>query len=550
MKKDTIYIDIEDEITTITEKLQSAHSEIVAMVLPKHCAVLQSAVNMKILNKTAKDVGKRVVLITSEASLLPLAGSAGLYVAKTLQSKPYLPELPVVEEPVTAISTAQDMPQLDKSKPIGELAVAAGGVAVNDEAPIELGDEASDEKTTKTAKKNRKLKVPNFDKFRLWLFLSILAVALLIAGGVYAAAAMPKAMVTITTENKTVTVKTTLTGSLEAKTVDITNKIAPAQVKTIEQPVTKKFTATGKKDVGNKASGKVIFYNCSKDDKLGDIDRTVPTGTGVSASGLTFITQKEVVVKPSTFIGNNCLMNKPSEEVSVVAQFGGDKYNVSARDYDVAGFASMTAADEDGMGGGTTKLVTVVSQTDCDTAKNELLNTKTDDYKNQLAAQLSTVGLLPIRDTFVSATGAFSCNPEVDKEAAESTATLQFKLTMSGVNITSLEKIVQTEVNKQLKGTQSIFDTGVKTAVINVTEKKPNGDIVFAMQTDAQTGIKKDAEAVAKLIAGKKYGESLTTLKAQAGVADAKINYSPFWVTKTPKDVKRISVDFIDNGSN
>ena len=53
---------------------------------------------MKILQRTTDDAGKNVVLITSEASLLPLAGAAGLYVAKTLQSKPVVPEAPETDE--------------------------------------------------------------------------------------------------------------------------------------------------------------------------------------------------------------------------------------------------------------------------------------------------------------------------------------------------------------------------------------------------------------------------------------------------------------------
>ena len=103
MKKDVIYVDVDDEITSITDKIISAKATLVALVLPKRCPVLQSSVNMKILQRTTGDAGKNVVLITSEASLLPLAGAAGLYVAKTLQSKPTIPKAPVPEEAVVRL---------------------------------------------------------------------------------------------------------------------------------------------------------------------------------------------------------------------------------------------------------------------------------------------------------------------------------------------------------------------------------------------------------------------------------------------------------------
>src|SRR5436190_627808 len=94
--KQTIYIDVDDEITSIVEKVRDADHKILALVLPKRMATLQSIVNMKLLKRTAEDANKKIVLITSEAGLLPLAGAVKLHVAKTLQSKPAIPPPPEV----------------------------------------------------------------------------------------------------------------------------------------------------------------------------------------------------------------------------------------------------------------------------------------------------------------------------------------------------------------------------------------------------------------------------------------------------------------------
>ena len=550
MKKDTIYVDLDDEITTITDKVQSSKEKVVALVLPKHCAVLQSAVNMKILNKIAADNGKRVVLVTSESSLLPLAGAAGLFVAKSLQSQPYLPDVAGGEEPITTIDEKDDNTEVDMSKSVGELAVAAGmadeSLPDDDEAPIELGQESIEEEVgdkKASQKGDKKLRVPNFEKFRLWLVIVIVLIFGLIGGGIYAAKAMPKATVTVITQNQTVAVSLTATASLTAKTLDLENKIVPGEVKTVDQAVTRKFQATGEANIGNKATGKVIFYNCSKEDKLGDIEQTVASGTGISNGGFTFITQASVTVQPSGFNGDTCKYDKPSAEVDVTAQSGGDSYNLSPRDYSVSGWGSMTATDGDGMGGGTNNIVTAVSQSDCDTAKNALLETKTDDYKNQLSAQLSTAGLLPLRETFTATPGEVTCSPAVGAQASESTASLTLKMTMTGANITALDQLVKAEVIKQ-DNQQSIFDTGVRSAITSVKEKQASGDVVFTLQANAQTGIQQDSQAIAKLIVGKKYGESLSIIRSQSGVSDVRIKYSPFFVTITPNKLERISVNF------
>src|SRR3954469_19623116 len=92
--KDTIYIDVDDEITSIIDKVETSSSKVVALVLPKRAASLQSIVNMKLLKRSADTADKNVVLITSEQALIPLAGAAGLHVAKNLQSKPEVPDSP------------------------------------------------------------------------------------------------------------------------------------------------------------------------------------------------------------------------------------------------------------------------------------------------------------------------------------------------------------------------------------------------------------------------------------------------------------------------
>lgn len=201
------------------------------------------------------------------------------------------------------------------------------------------------------------------------------------------------------------------------------------------------------------------------------------------------------------------------------------------------------------MAGGTNNIVKVVSASDCESAKNEVLNTKTDGYKTELTTQLLAAGLTPLPDTFNAEPGKVTCNPDVNAEASEATASVTFKVSMMGVNTAALEQLVQTEVGKELQSGQSIFDAGIKTATLTVKERKTNGDAVFTLQTDAQTGIKQDPDAIALSIAGKKRGETTAILQAQPGVKDVKIEYSPFWVGGTPKNVKHITITFVSNGS-
>jgi hypothetical protein len=544
MKKDVVYIDNDDEIASITDKVQSSPEKIVALVLPKRCTVLQSSVNMKILNKAANDEGKKVVLITSEAGLLPLAGAAGLFVAKTLQTKPAVPAAPQIDDAIESVveaeADAETEPQLDETKSIGEL---AGDTPEDDDAPIELGDDPEVEKETekpKKEKKDKKLAVPNFDSFRVKLFAVIGGIILLIVLWFVLFNVLPKANVIVKIQYKSIPVTLSATGSTTATTTDTKAGTVPEQVKTLDKTETKKFSATGEKDNGTKATGKVSFsIPCSS---VSGAPPTIPAGTGVSSGGLTFITQDSSSLTTPSFSGGCKFVGG---DVSVIAQNAGDKYNVnSGRTFTVAGFASVTGTNSTGMGGGTSKIIKVVSASDCDNAKNELLNANTDANKAELESQLKAAGQTPLSDTFAKTSGTATCTPGVDQEATESTATAQLKFTMIGVSTEGLNQLIDAQIQSQLGPNEKIYDNGLSTGKITIKEKKPNGDVAFEFTGTAKVGVKQDSQVIAQTVAGKKYGDSVSAVKGLSGVSDVTITYSPFYVRSTPKDLKKITVTF------
>jgi hypothetical protein len=132
--KETVYIDVEDEITSIIDKVEASKSKIVVLMLPKRATTLQSVVNMRLLKRSADHAKKNLVLVTNESALLPLAGAAGIHVARDLKSAPTIPDSPLVQddatEPPLPAEGDEDEPdgqpaKLDYKRSIGELAAAA-----------------------------------------------------------------------------------------------------------------------------------------------------------------------------------------------------------------------------------------------------------------------------------------------------------------------------------------------------------------------------------------------------------------------------------------
>lgn len=543
--KDTIYVDIDDEITSIIDKLKSSDKKIVAMVLPKRAAVLQSVVNMKLLKRTADDTKKNLVLITSEASILPLAGAVGVHVAKTLQSKPAIPTAPKPNtKPISVSSDDVEDVEIDETKSVGELAEETIEVD-NDDKPEETAAAAA--AATKASGK-KKIKIPNFDKFRVKVVLGVLALILLITGWFFATQVMPKARVVIKTDSSTIESELKTTASLTATEVSEDGSVVPAVLKEVKKTDTETIPTTGQIDRGEKAKGSVTLKNCSATD--GPV--TIPAGTGVSNSNLTFITDESVTLPASIKTGGSGTCITPTEDVPVTAQNGGDRYNISGdRTFSVAGYSGVSGVDSSAMSGGTSNIVKIVAQKDIDDARQKLQD-RSDAARDGLLADMEAEELIGLRETFTTkGEPVVTPVPKVNEEGASLTLTVVTTYTLMGVEKEDLKGLVEKNVDgKYDKSKQVILDNGLDEARVVLDEKKPNGDAVVTIRTQVQAGPQLDEEAIKKEIAGKKKNQSITLIQNRPGIKEAQITYSPFWVSATPKKTSKITVVFEQNNTN
>ena len=346
-QKDIIYIDVDDEITSVIDKLQSSKHKIVALVLPKRAAMLKSVVNMKLLKRSSDESDKNIVLITSEAGLLPIAGSVGVHTAKTLQSKPTIPPAPVLEPHIKDDEVEMDDSQLDKSKPIGELA----GTADNDVDEVidvdndQKSNSASDKKSSK--KGDKKLKIPNFNKFRIWLIIGATLFIGLIIFWFFAVKVWPSANIVIKTESSKFDKEVVVLANPDVKDVDLEKSIIPAKVEELRKTDTEKVVATGEKNLGDKATGSLTLINCIDDGKK----HTIPAGTSFSRDNKVFATTE-------------------------VVELGKALYSA--------------------MTGGTDKIVKVVSAKDVEDGKQKIIQRNTTSATEELELKIKNQGFRPL----------------------------------------------------------------------------------------------------------------------------------------------------------
>jgi hypothetical protein len=552
-KKDTIYVDIDDEITGIIDKVRGSSAKVTALVLPKRAGVFQSIVNMKLLKRAADEADKNLVLITSEAGLLPLAGAAGVHVAKTLSSKPEIPMAPKLEDAsedaIDEAGNAQPTPQDGTSQPPAD----TGGVETlqldDDELPA---DAAADAKTPPAAKKPSAAKsakdkgkkgfnIPNFSKFRKKIIFGGIILLLLIIGIILGLIILPKATINIKTDAQNVPVNLNLNLSTTATQLDdsSTTPTLPAKLASEQKTYTQQVPSTGQKNHGNKASGQVTITNCVDSGSA----VTLPAGTGFSSSGNTYISQQSVTIPGSKFQGRSGPCDNTGKAAVIInAQSGGSAANMPAgASFSISGGPSGLTAQGGTISGGTDNIVKTVNENDINNAKAKIA-TNDNLEKQSLKDNLKKDGYFAITSTFSSGTPNTTQSAQVGDVANNVTVTEVITYTMFGAKEKDLNAVVDAAVKNQVDTSkQVILSRGLNQAVFGVDSSNGSG-AQLTLQTTAEVGPDLNINNIRQSALGKKPADVKSEVGSNPDITDVKVTLSPFWVSSVPKKESKVKV--------
>lgn len=564
MNKDVIYIDVEDDITAIIGKVKDAKEKIVALVPPKRVGVLQSAVNLRLLARAASQSDKHLVLITSNAALGALAAAAKVPVAKNLQSKPEIAEISALD-----IDNGDDV--IDGAQlPVGDHArigdeSGLGTVSFANSAIDEAVRENAAEQVTRATppapgqiprkpKAKSGISVPNFNDFRKKMIIIIAAAVLLIGFLVWAIFFAAKATVIITarTTESSANAKVTL-GS------DLGTSFSASTIKTVVQQTKKEgsveFTATGKKEVGEKSQGQVVFKNCEDDEPI-----AIAAGTALTVNGRNYLTQSAVTVPKGSGGFGGCSTPGTSTPVAIAAENIGGEYNTPKNTtFTVAGHATVSATNyfnavaSTDITGGSKKEVKVVSASDIQAAIDELSSKSTDAVKKQLAGQFNDTFTV-LDQSFKTDRGTPQSSPAVDQEVSDGTKpklTTTITYSLSAVAKSDIDRFLSDYFKKQIEGQSDrrVYENGSKNATFTSIAPTETGFTANVVST-AKIGPKINDEEIKEAAKGKRFGDIQAEIESIQGVDDVDVKFWPFWVSSAPNDTKKISIDFKLNESN
>lgn len=536
MAKEVIYLDIKDDVTSVIDKITKVNQKIIALVPPKQAGILQSAVNLRLLAKTAKAQAKVLVIITNQEALVRLSAMAGIPVAKTLTSKPNMPEIPALK--VDGEDDIIDGTML----PIGELAGMPPAKSAAVKSDANKTDAAGLSTTSDTAVTSAKLvpakiKVPNYDKFRKKMFLVGVGGVVLVSFLVWALVFAPRAEISFETTSRAINLSSSVSLVDKADKINLANNLIHAQTQTSTRKRAFEFAATGEKEIKTKAHGELIISKMQGTDPV-----RIPAGSVfTSKSGLKFHNVAEAVVPGAKYTNGGQVVPVPIR-VAVQAVATGEQYNIAPQIYS-HGFSDPIAVSGKQMSGGMEKAVKVVTQTDLDKAKEELIKDTHDNAIKELRNKFDS-SMLIVNESLQIKEEEVVASSKVNEEAKDGKARLEQAINyrIMGISRKNLAAYLEHLVFKDSQNQQvKVYDPGldeIKFADFVVGAERTS----MRVMAQAKIGPKIDKDDVKRQVAGKTLGEIQSHYGSMEGVKEVRVDFSPFWVKSVPTNHQKITV--------
>lgn len=591
MNKDVVYIEPEEDITDIIGKIEGSKSKIVALVPPKKAGVFRSIVNIKLISKTATNADKTVVLVTTDPSIIKLAAATKMPVTKDLKSAPKVPEpdeeiaeedenTEVVDVDEEAEEEEEEKKEEDKKEEPEEDKEESEDESKDKEEDKEKEEEKDDdsdkkedkkedEKADKPKKKNKLAESKNpvlkwigtHQKLSIGIGVGFVLFILVL---IWMFAIAPAVTITLKLE--------TLTGNF-SENISFTDKLAEENVtegkfyieeKKIEEKTEVEFEATGKKNIGEKATGKLTVYHLFKSGK-GNV--TVAAGTKFTYNNkLVYVATEDTAIswggkdsecknKSDDNIGSEgCYIYK---DINVRAAEPGAGYNIAATGKDGWGANStVVIVSSSAMAGGTDKEVTVVQQSDVENAIKELSNaanssasnsddkdsksTKTQTIKEKLYETVPD-GQFAIDSSYKQTTGDPTSSPAVGEQVEDgkkAKLTVTITATVFTIDETKLKEFI-TEKAKLEKG-YKIYEMN-DPFVENFSQTEAG--YVGKLKTSYVAGSTVTENDVVETVKGKGIGTAKRDISDNFdGIKSIDITTSVPWVTSVPGNPDKITV--------
>jgi hypothetical protein len=542
----SIYLNLEDDVNKIIQRVKREKAASVVLVCPRRCFLFSDSINLRLLKKQTDMLGKEVFILTMDELGQMYAREAGFKLK-------FLPKSPV-RGGMGDIRRGQVQKQTGEPEPEpGIVASAALGLKnlihkpePKKSAPRPLPKikitesvypEVSEQKDIQEQKKRHRA-------YRRASLFMVAVCLLLILSLVFMV--LPKATVVVYPKTDPLTRDWNIALSTAASSTDATNLILPAIPVSQTLDETNKFNSQGKQQVGNQATGTVQIYNFTGE------PLTLKASTTILTLGANsyLLTQDLNNVRPTTYINavtkevNSGSLTPP---VAVIAQQGGDSYNVPAGtrvEITNQVFGSrpqlLFAKTVDPITGGTTRYLSVVTDADLAAAQNSLADQAVQDLRNQLNGK----GLVLADNAYSATNPVFIPDQSSGTETPDFNAELKVQITGLAFSMPDLQQLITDRINQTLPAGETLtIDNPQKEISYSVGNiNLSSGTATLSAHFEGSAVMDVDVSDAESELVGKSLSQANDLLLSKPSIDHVTITLAPSWQKNFPLLASKIKV--------
>lgn len=569
----TIYLNLEDDITKVVDKLKREKGDEVVLVFPKKSFIFSDSINLRLLKKQIDMLNKKVFILTMDERGQNYAQEAGFELKRmpktqraqsfsdirrrttpapktvAVMSTGFDPEPVEMPEPaeiapkrkrtavlktpskISKVAAAPLEPVTAKSKSIKRPNVRISDAAELPVTHVEKQENfflPPDEKIIAPTHKRKTYRayVVGFVALALIIILLLLLVVL------------PSANVVIYAKSQSVSRDIDVIADVKTQTADSSKLMVPAVAVSETQTITDKFQAKGKKELGSKAEGRVAIYNLTGS----------PMALKASTTTLT-VGSKSYVFKSDQ--GNVRPVANASNDASatvadIIATDGGESFNVPAGtrvEITNQAFGSqpqrLYAKTVTQVIGGNSRFVSVVAKEDLAEAQTQLSKKLVENINAKIGS-----GAKLVEGAYTINVTSFVPNIPEGTESQNFDAELQATITGLAFDEVQLKNMIRQRLLMSLGAGKELQEVGSDTVIYQIKNlDAPNGLMQLALHYESNAKPRIEYSDLQNKLAGKSKQEASDLLLANSDIEKVEITVQPVWQRSLPRFGSKIQLE-------
>lgn len=564
----TLYINLEDDVTKVVNKLKREKTDEAVLVFPKRSFIFSDSINLRLLKKQIDMLGKKVSILTMDERGQMYAQEAGFelkHLPKSQRANSFSdirPRTAPVPESVASVAAVEEEEVVPEPEPtpvpkvLPKKKKAAASIVFTSRATARANNRPSrltptvppsdpeigmpPVRTTDnvflppSAKPQRAPKQKSYRAYVVGFIALILIIILLLVLVV-----LPSANVVVFAKTQSVARDVDIIADVNAQTAESSKLTIPAVAVNESHTIADNFQTNGKKEVGSKAEGRVALYNLT-----GSAMALKASTTTLTVGNKSYVFKEDQGnVRPLTSAAND----SNATVADIVAVDGGEAFNVPAGtrvEISNQAFGSqpqrLYAKTVSQIIGGTSRFVSVIAKEDLTDAQSKLTKKVVEGINANLAA--SNVKLVD---------GAYSITVEsFTSDKPEGTEAQNFQVEMK-VNIsglafdeTGLKNMIRQRLLSSLGSGKTLQELEKDTVIYKIKNlDAQNGIMQLASHYESTAKPNIQPNDLINKLAGKSKQEASDLILSNADVDRVEITVQPAWQSDLPRFGSKIHLE-------